>query len=323
MRVAVIGAGASGSTLACMLCEGGMDVVIYEIREDRVRDLHREGLRVRGAIDARVLPEVKAMGEPAEPFDAMVLAVPVPQTGEALRPLSPFVHRETLYLSLQEGGGMSELAQIVGVDRAGGGLCWISAMETTEGEVDVEGFHEIVIGACAGGTDDRIVAMVKAVNDVVPGGARYTDDLEREVWRRLRSAAAVSALCGLLGESPQGIRTIDEVDGLCREAVDECRRTASSVGMDIELDGSPWDEAVWERLKPPMLRDVESSRKTELESLGGLICKQAASTSVRVPVQSAMYSLMKEVESGRRKPGEAIFRELRRRIEEERGMTLL
>jgi len=323
MRVAVIGAGAMGGLAALLFSKAGMEVYVYERREERLADIEKNGIRVLGALSGEAFPEVGRAGEAAAPFDAMILAVSARETGDALRPVSPFVHRDTVYVSMQDGSAVSVLAGLVGEERAFSALGWVSAFETPGSGVEVEDMRSLVLGSFIPGGEARIAHMVEAVEAVYPGTTRLTDDLEGEVWKRLGCAAAVSGLCAIAGAVPQEARDIDDLDAFCKEAAAECRQAASSAGRELPPASSPWEDAVWRNVKPPMLGDIEAGRKTEVAYLSGRIVEQARAAGIAVPVNSAILTLVKEMQSGLRRPGEAALSELRRRIAEERGMSLL
>lgn len=323
MRIAVIGAGAMGSLTSYLLDAGGMEVVLYERRYERIADVRENGVRLQGRMEGSREIEIKAVGEPDAPFDMMVVTTPAGDVAEVIRPVSPFVHRDTRYLSLQEGSAVEELAQVVGAERTGGIIAWVSAVLTPSGTVEVEDFRCMVLGAYIGGNDQKLSPLVEALNHEAHGKAAFTGDLKKEIWHRLESAAAVSALCGVTGALPEAIRDREEVDAICRDAAQECLQVAASQGLKAPSQSSAWEEAVWKKLKPPMLLALEAGGGTEVEFLSGYIVEHSRSSGRPSSVHSAMYSLIKEMESGERSPGENSLKELRRRIEEERGMRLL
>jgi 2-dehydropantoate 2-reductase len=322
MRVAVIGAGAMGSLVSILLHESGADVVVYEKREERVAWLRENGVRSRGAVDGGFMPEIGIPGEAAAPYDLLVLAVGARDSGEALRPLSPYVHRDTIYLSLQEGSAVGELAGMVGGDRAFAAMAWVSATESPDGEVEVEGYRSLVLGCELPGNEARISGLAEALQASSPGAVSVTADLDKEIWRRLAAAAAVSAMCAVSGEVPDEARKIEAVDRLCGETSVECVSVAAADGVELTVPGSPWEEAIWRDIPPPLLRDIMAGRKTEAAFLSGYIDARARATGTRGPLNSAAASLLREIESGTRRPGDESVKELARRSEEEKGMSL-
>ena len=230
MRAAVIGGGAMGSLASLLLHDSGAELVIYERREERLQRLREDGVRVRGAVEGEFMPQLGRPGEAAAPYDLIVLAVGAGEGGEALRPLSPYVHRDTVYLSMQDGSAVSELAGMVGDERAFATMAWISAVEARSGEVEVEECRFLVLGGFLPGGGDRITALAEALGSASAMEVRVAPDLKREVWKRLTAAAAVSGLCAVTGLVPEEARRREEIDGLCGEASLECARVAAADG---------------------------------------------------------------------------------------------
>ncbi len=322
MRVAVIGAGAMGSLAAYLLQAAGAEVVLYERRAERLRFLRAEGVVLRGAVEGRCAPEVGEEGKAAAPYDALVLAVEAGKTGEALRPLSPFVHRNSVYLSLQDGFAAAELASLVGAERTVVALSWVSAEESATGAVEVEGMRELRVGPFAernvGGWEDLASALARAC----PCGAKAVPDIAGSAWERLQYAAAVSGICAVSGMVPAEARADGRLDGLCAEAAEECRGAAAAAGMELPRPGSAWEGAVWDNLRPPMQRRAEAGEATEVAWMSGRVVEAARGSGTAVPVHTALLTLIREIEGGRHRPGEAAVRELLRRVEEEKGMSL-
>jgi 2-dehydropantoate 2-reductase len=323
MRIAVIGAGAMGSLACLIFCDAGEEVVVYEQRPQRAAVIKEKGICVRGDISGSAYPEVGRTGEPAAPYDVIVLAVGASESGNALRPLSPFVHRDTVYVSLQDGGAVSILAEMVGEERTFAILARASACEASSGEVDVEEFRSIAWGAYMPGREKILAGLVEGLEKAHAGKSTLSGDLEGEIWRRIEAAAAVSGLCAISGAAPREARKLEGLDGLCGEAALECRRVASSLGREPPSPVSPWEDAIWRDIKPPMLRDIEAGRKTEIDYMSGRIVEQARATGIAAPVHSAILSLVREIESGRHVPGNVALKELKRRVAEETGMSLL
>ncbi|MGQ9757941.1 MAG: ketopantoate reductase family protein [Actinomycetota bacterium] len=327
MKVAVIGAGAMGSLATHLLIRAGMEVVLYEVREDRLSYLRSKGLRLRGALEGESRPESRHPGEGGRPFDVLILAVKACATAEALRPLSPFVHRDTFYLSLQEGSAGEELAELVGIERAWAALAWASAAENGEGEVEVEECRSLVLGPVSprGGVSEPpgLAFLAGAFEEVFSGEVVVKQDLREGLFARLQAVAPVSSLCALLGKVPRDLRDGEEMGAWIREAAGECARVAASRGLELPALLDPWWEAVWDRLPPPMLRDVMAGRPTERVHVTGFLLREAERGETRTPLLSALHSLLGEVERRERVPGEPLLRELRRRISEERGMSLM
>ncbi len=323
MRCAVIGVGAMGGLIAHLLHEAGVEVAVYERREEKLAELRESGIRVRGALQGEAFPEIVMAGKAAAPFDVIILAVSAMETGAALRPVSPFVHRDSIYVSLQDGNAVSALAGLVGEERTYAMLSWVSACENREGEAEVEDLRSLVLGSFVPERKTEIAGLADALEVACPGRIDLAHDLGVEMWRRLEAAAAVSGICAIAGAVPQEAQELEGLSALCEEAASECRQASCGARREDPAPISPWEDAVWDRVKPPMLRDIEAGRKTEAAFMSGYIVQQARSLGKRAPVHSAVFSLVREIEAGVRGPGEPALKELNRRIGEERGMSLL
>ncbi len=324
MRISVIGAGAAGSLVAYLLHAGDCEVSLYEKREERRLQLRSRGLRLCGAMEAEEELPVCAPGEADAPFDLIVLAVKAGDCGDALRPLSPFVHRNTLYLSLQDGFAAEELAGMTGKERTLAAMPWFSAEEEEDGTVRVEELRSLVLGGLQDWTEPSgLAAVAEALGRPCATCVGLAEDMRAEAWRRVRAAGVVSALCALLGEVPEGICTRKEIDLYACEAAEECVRVAALQGTDLRESESPWEAAVWRCLRPPMLRDVMSGAATEATWLCGRVVEMGGREGARTPVTSALLSMVRELERGQRSPGMDNLRELERRVGEEKGMSLL
>jgi 2-dehydropantoate 2-reductase len=316
MRIAVIGAGAMGSIISYLLLPDN-EVILFESRPERVEEISSNGVRLQGDLQGQAHIPIRSPESGENPFDLIILAVSTVSSAAALRPLSPCVHRSTIYLSMQEGSALDELVDLVGVERAAGCLAGVSAVELENGMVEVEELRSLVFGSRFSGMTDPLSLLAQTID---ASGVPYEleSDMEMAIWNRIRSAAPVSALCGILGGVPAEIRGLEEVDLLCREAASEWVIDAEA-GDILRL--ATWEEAVWGWVSPPMLRDIEAGRETEIYFLGGQLLKTSAGERP-MPVSKAMVSMIVEIQSGRQAPGERAWRELRRRVADEKGMGL-
>src|SRR6185312_5241180 len=83
---------------------------------------------------------------------------------------------------------------------------------------------------------------------------------------------------------------------LVRDLVDEGKATAAAAGVELRED--PWEMNVLatqrgHRHYPSMLEDVEARRPTEVELINGSLVREARRNGVNVPLQTAIYRLVK------------------------------
>jgi 2-dehydropantoate 2-reductase len=93
---------------------------------------------------------------------------------------------------------------------------------------------------------------------------------------------------------------LSDLGGLVRDLVDEGKAVAAAAG--VELHDDPWEMNVLatqrgHRHFPSMLEDVEAQRPTEVELINGALVREAERHGVSVPLQTAVYRLVKAREA--------------------------
>jgi 2-dehydropantoate 2-reductase len=93
---------------------------------------------------------------------------------------------------------------------------------------------------------------------------------------------------------------LSDLGSLVRDLVDEGKAVAAAAG--VELHDDPWEMNVLatqrgHRHFPSMLEDVEARRPTEVELINGALVREAQRHGVPVPLQTALYRLVKAREA--------------------------
>jgi 2-dehydropantoate 2-reductase len=159
------------------------------------------------------------------------------------------------------------------------------------------------IGPFRGTTEADAVRVAELIE---AGGlkAEAFPDLRPAQWSKLIFNATVNGVAALTG-LPHDFHfaQTDEPSDLgilVRDLVDEGKAVATTAG--VELHDDPWSMNVLatkrgHRHFPSMLEDVEARRPTELESINGALVREAWRLGVDVPLQTAVYRLVKAREA--------------------------
>jgi 2-dehydropantoate 2-reductase len=126
--------------------------------------------------------------------------------------------------------------------------------------------------------------------------ARALRDLRPAQWSKLIFNATVNGIAALTGLPHDFHFATGELGDLVHELVTEGKRVAAAAG--VELHDDPWEMNVLATQRgsahrPSTLEDVEARRRTEAELINGSLVREAERVGVEVPLQTALYRLVK------------------------------
>lgn len=302
MRLAVIGAGAMGGSLAAHAARAGHDTTVVDVAPAVIERIRADGLRV-DTPEGPITAAVSATDDPSTVgvVDLVVVFVKAQHTEAAGKSLRPLVGAGTAVLTLQNGWGNADLlARFVPEEQLLVGVTYNSCTVSGPGAVVHSGRGPTVVGPYRNGGELSRARAAAALLSDSGWEAEASAAVLTEIWKKLvlNSAtlptAALSRLsAGAVGE-PGELR--DLVDALATETV----AVARSQGLDIELDERVSAiHGVLERAgagKASMLQDVLGGRKTEIETVNGAVVAAGAAHGVPVPLNEAMVALVHGLE---------------------------
>jgi 2-dehydropantoate 2-reductase len=300
-RVWIVGAGAIGSLFAAHLARVA-DVSVLCRREEHAAALNERGLRVSGrheftaelcaAVDPDQLPDfdLAIVATKATELDAAAARLAGRSPGGAVMTVQnglgaeDFVHRHGSWPILSAVTFMS------GTRHADEHVEYILDTETWLGPYEGASYE---LAAEVGGLIERSGLEVEVLPDLRPAQ-----------WSKLifnATVNGVAALTGLPHDSHFAARGNDsDLGHLVHALIEEGKAVAAAAGIDLHDD--PWEMNVLATRRgsahyPSMLEDVEARRPTELELINGSLVREAARHSVDVPLQAAVYRLVKAKEA--------------------------
>lgn len=302
-RVVVAGAGAIGSLLAAHLARVA-DVTVLTRREEHAAALREHGLRVSGRADFTA--KLGATADPAAlPEDAELAILACKGTDlEALAARVAGRLAGATVMTIQNGLGAEDVVAAHGDWPLLSAVTFMSG--TRHGDVHVEYVLDTAtwIGPYRG-TDEADAGRVAELIEAGGLKAEAFRDLRPAQWSKLVFNATVNGVAALTGlphdfHFAQTDRLAD-LGHLVRDLVDEGKSVAAAAG--VELHDDPWEMNVLatrrgHRHFPSMLEDVEARRPTELEQINGSLVRAARQLGVPVPLQTAVYRLVKAREAG-------------------------
>jgi 2-dehydropantoate 2-reductase len=278
------------------------DVSVLCRRAEHARALAEQGLRVSGRHDFTA--KLRAAADPADLPDADLAIVATKTTELAaaaarLRGLWP----EAAVMTVQNGLGAEDVV------RAQGDWPLISAVTFMSGTRHADTHVEYILDTetWLGPYADTPYELVDDVARlIVESGlkARPFRDLRPAQWSKLifnSTVNAVAAATGLPHDPHFAERErLEDLGHLVQALMQEGKRVAAAAGVELHED--PWEMNVLatqrgSRHYPSMLEDVEARRPTEIDSITGALVREAVRLGVDVPLQTAMYRLIKAREA--------------------------
>ena len=275
-RVAVVGPGAIGATVASLVGE----VTLFGRTAVERLTVEREG-GATTVVEGPVITDPEAVPWRA---DVVLLAVKAHQTAAAAPFLRALSGEGTIVVALQNG---VEQRELVGPHAPGAtvlpAVVWFPAERLAADRVLLRGDPEITL------PDEP------AAHEVAPLlGAEVSDEFDVLAWRKLaiNAAAAVMVLSGRRA----GMFRRPEVASLARALTAECFAVARAEGVAMP-DGAV-DEILGhvatlpEDLGTSILFDREAGRSLEWDARNGVIARLGARHGVPTPVSDVLVPLL-------------------------------
>jgi 2-dehydropantoate 2-reductase len=302
VRVCIVGCGAVGSLFAANLAQlDDVEVWAYDLSQEHVDAINRDGLRLTGA--GEVVGRPRATSDAAElpPCDFGIVATKAMHTESAVQATAA-AFEDGCVATVQNGLGNEEaIAKFT--ERVIRGTTFPAGKLLGPGQVQWD-----VKGDTTFGPFEPKPAQLEEVERLADactrGGmpAMAVPDARGPQWRKVIFNAATNPVGALTGLTHGRVCEDPGLRRLVTDLVDEGKAVAAAQG--IELDADP-EELIDHAAKPEvaynhkasMLQDVEARRPTEIDYLNGGIARFGAELGVETPLNRAIWALVKGLEA--------------------------
>ena len=303
-KIAVLGAGAMGSMFGGLLGAGGLEVTLVDVWAEHVAAVRKNGLRLVGDDSERTVA-LAATTEPAEVGEADVVLVHLKShdTVAAVEAARALFGADSVAISFQNGLGNEEMiASVIGTERVLGGTTAQGASILGPGAVRTYGDLPSQIGELGGGASERATRIAAALS---AAGLQTTasDDIRRDIWKKLLANVALGALSALADLSIAAMLEVPELKAASLAALEEAATVARAAGISF-------DEADTTRVlakitgpggtsanKSSMCVDVLNRRKCEIEVINGAVARLGREHRVPTPVNDTLIAAILGVET--------------------------
>ncbi len=302
MKIAIIGPGAMGSLFASLLGRKEHEVFILDKNKERASLINSKGISCEG-LAGNWQVKVKATAEPREISapDLVLICVKTYDTKSAAVAAKAMLGENTSVLTLQNGIGNIELiSEVVGAERVLGGTTNLGATLLGQGKVRYAGKGETTIGRL----DGRITVELRSIREsFIKAGleTKISRDIKNFLWSKLIINVGINALTAITRLNNGKLLDFEPSRKILKLAVNEAVKVAKRKRVKLSYeDPLTKVEAVCEATAnnlSSMLQDVLRKKRTEIDSLNGVIVRQAEELGIVVPVNSMLVDLVKTIES--------------------------
>ncbi|KUI42120.1 2-dehydropantoate 2-reductase [Mycobacterium sp. IS-1590] len=290
-RIALVGPGAIGSTVAALLYAAGHAVTLCGRTP-------RDSVEVRPDDGEPIVVPGPVLTDPAdipEPVDVVLLAVKDTQNEQSAGWLARLCDEHTVVCALQNG-----VEQVERVGRLCPGstvvpaAVWISAEPTPQGHVRLRTGARLVLPDTAGAQTLAVLFAGSAV--AVEIDPTFLD----AVWHKLLVNAVVGFM--VLSGRRSGMFRRDDVAALARRYLAECLAVARAEGAT--LGDEVVDDIVGLLAKSPedittsMLTDREAGRQLEWDIRNGVVARKGAEHGLSTPISDVLVPLLAAASDG-------------------------
>ena len=298
----MVGAGAVGGYFGGMFARAGAPIVLIG-RKHFADAVNANGLVLdksegQERIRATATTEISAVRDSS----LILFCVKANDTSNTAKQMAPFVRPDATVVCLQNGVDNADRVRAATNVLAVPAVVYVAVSAPESGRVKHLARGDLIIGPPSERTTDLTDLFVRAG---IP--CRVSDNIEGELWLKLLRNCALNAISAL-GQSRYGqIVQSDDAKKLMEGIVDEVLAVARAAGVVLPgVDDRESGMAAAMKLATQMAdafsstaQDLNRSRVTEIDALNGYISRRGADLGVPVPVNHALYTLVKLAEQKR------------------------
>ena len=326
-RIAFIGTGAQGASIAADFTVAGLDVTFIDQWPAHVEAMRVNGLTVNLPA-RRIHTRVKALhlceiAEITVPFDVIFMVVKAYDTRWAAEMIKPVLAEDGFVVGLQNGMTHEDIADIVGAHRTIGAVIeiasnmWEPGTTTRQNDVDESWF---ALGAVDPACQHRVEAVAEILRH--SGTVEVVDDIRSAKWMKLVVNAAELVPSAIIDAALQEAADDPAFLEVMRVAGYEAMAAALAdgatimpiIGMPPTMSNDPdrYVDQIFERVLTTYsrddtlttsLQDWRKGRRAEVAEVNGIVVDVLARQGRAAPMNELVVRMAHDIEAGRLKPG--------------------
>ncbi len=321
-RIAFLGTGAQGASIAADFAIAGLDVTFIDQWPAHVEAMRKDGLTVNMPTRQLHTP-VKALhlcevAEVKQPFDLVFLVVKAYDTRWACELIKPALAADGFIIGLQNGMTHEDIAQIVGRHRAIGAVIEIASNMWVPGVTNRQNDHDeswFALGALDPAQRHRVEAVAELLRH--SGTVEVTDDIHSAKWMKLVVNAAELIPSAIIDTALNDAARAPGMLEVMRSAGYEAMQAALADGATIMpiinmppvMSNHPerYVDEIFEKVLSTFsredtltcsLQDWRKGRRAEVADVNGLVVDVLARAGRDAPINRRVVEIALEIEAG-------------------------
>jgi 2-dehydropantoate 2-reductase len=336
-KIAVLGAGAIGSSIGADLTHAGHDVTIIDQWPAQVEALRASGLHIQMR-DGDLRVPVRAMhlcdmASANLAFDLVFLAVKSNDHRWLAEFIKPYLKGDGVLVPTQNGFNDDSIASIVGRNRVVGCVLELSAEIFTPGLVKRNTTHATTWFSL-GELDGFYTPRVKELQSILSAAGRVdvTNNIYGAKWTKLIANTMTMGPFGVLGLGNTDAAALPGMFDISVGIGKESLAVGTALGLRIEpifglradeFAGSPEENlvAAMQRLlehvshgRTAPIHDHIKGRKSEMEWIPGVVSREGRKLGIPTPGNDAVVEIDRMINSGEIRMDVSNFELLKARI---------
>lgn len=327
MKIAIYGAGSLGTILGAYVTRNGYDIDLISRNKSHIRGLKDNGARITGTVKMTVPVKALLPGEISGKYDIIFLMTKTVDNVSAVKECSRRLKKNGIICTMQNGLPEMSVAEVIGEDRTFG--CSVEWGATMKGNGVCELTSEedsitFSLGSFSRNADTGKLEQLKSILESM-GHVDIEKNFMGARWSKLLINCSFSGMSAVLG-CTFGEAAKNKASRLCIQRImKECIDVAEKAGIKIEpVQGKdirrlfdyktkvkqyfsflliPFAIRKHRLLRPSMLQDLEKGRKSEVDSINGVVSKYGDKYNVPTPYNDMVVTAIHEIEQGKRIPG--------------------
>lgn len=306
MKIAILGAGATGCNIGGHLKLAGETVYLVDPFQAHMDTIREHGLIWHDGADDRIFDPIffDGAGNDAKevgPCDVVFIQTKNPFTRTAIKGHSELFDDHTTVITLQNGLGTTDtLLEYFPAERIGYGILYSGGQILEPGHIQMLHSDRNILFRRLQGEKTALYDQLLSAFERSNFPSYYSDDIDPIIWTKVGVNCFCNMTCGLTRLTMQKLLRHPSGNALVERIVDEVVAVAYAKGVKIRAEdilaartmalNAPSENY------PSGAQDVMHKKITEVDSLNGAVARYGRELGVPTPVNETIADLIRVIQ---------------------------